>query len=248
MKEETISFKCEQFFGKNWKYVFFFVCFVLLLIVWQVSSITKRMTSLEQTVANNNGYVVLTTLDGRAVKVTKEPLRAEFLKQFAVSVMVNNFVYSRSQLTDNFQKSSFKDATELLNRVPNLKLIYGSFLDSQPNKEQGIEVNKQAVGDLVSYLRWLISAIAQDKLPEYISIKDYRVQKYEYNQNKFVMELHINVNVQSYILSEDRYITQEGIFKINTEGSFDLLKSTDVNPYGMRIERLKISPVIKASK
>ena len=173
MKEETMSFKCEQFFSKNWKYVFFFVCFVLLLVVWQVSSITSRMTSLEQTVANNNSYVVLTTLDGRAIKVTKEPLRAEFLKQFAVSVMVNNFVYSRSQLTDNFQKSSFKDATELLNKVPNLKLIYGSFLDSQPNKEQGIEVNRQAVGDLVSYLRWLISAIAQDKLPEYISIKDY---------------------------------------------------------------------------
>ena len=62
------------------------------------------------------------------------------------------------------------------------------------------------------------------------------------------MELHINVNVQSYILSEDRYITQEGIFKINTEGSFDLLKSTDVNPYGMRIERLKISPVVKTQR
>lgn len=248
MKEETLSFKCEQFFSKNWKYVFFFVCFVFLLTVWQISTLTARMTSLEKTVAENNGFVVLTTLDGRAVKVAKEPLRAEFLKQFAVSVMVNNFVFSRSQLTDNFSKSSFKNITEVVNSVPALSNIYGNFLDSKPDKEKGIEINKQALGDFVSYLRWLVSAIAQDKLPEYISIRDYKLDKYEYNQNKFSMELSIFINAQSYILSQDKYISQEGIFKISVDGSFDLNKSNDVNPYGMRIERLRISPVTKAEK
>lgn len=248
MKEETLSFKCEQFFSKNWKYVFFFVCFVFLLTVWQISTLTARMTSLEKTVAENNGFVVLTTLDGRAVKVAKEPLRAEFLKQFAVSVMVNNFVFSRSQLTDNFSKSSFKNITEVVNSVPALSNIYGNFLDSKPDKEKGIEINKQALGDFVSYLRWLVSAIAQDKLPEYISIRDYKLDKYEYNQNKFSMELSIFINAQSYILSQDKYISQDGIFKISVDGSFDLNKSNDVNPYGMRIERLRISPVTKAEK
>lgn len=248
MKEETLSFKCEQFFSKNWKYVFFFVCFVFLLTVWQISTLTARMTSLEKTVAENNGFVVLTTLDGRAVKVAKEPLRAEFLKQFAVSVMVNNFVFSRSQLTDNFSKSSFKNITEVVNSVPALSNIYGNFLDSKPDKEKGIEINKQALGDFVSYLRWLVAAIAQDKLPEYISIRDYKLDKYEYNQNKFSMELSIFINAQSYILSQDKYISQDGIFKISVDGSFDLNKSNDVNPYGMRIERLRISPVTKAEK
>ena len=248
MKEETLSFKCEQFFSKNWKYVFFFVCFVFLMVVWQVSTLTKRMTSLEKTVAENNGYVVLTTLDGRAVKVAKEPLRAEYLKQFAVSIMVNNFVFSRSQLTNNFSKSSFKNITEVVNSIPALANIYRNFLDSKADPEKGIEINKQAVGDFVSYLRWLISAIAQDKLPEYISIRDYKLDKYEYNQNKFAMELSIFVNTQSYILSQDKYISQDGIFKISVNGSFDLMKSSDVNPYGMRIERLRISPVAKADK
>ena len=248
MKEETLSFKCEQFFSKNWKYVFFFVCFVFLMVVWQVSTLTKRMTSLEKTVAENNGYVVLTTLDGRAVKVAKEPLRAEYLKQFAVSIMVNNFVFSRSQLTNNFSKSSCKNITEVVNSIPALANIYGNFLDSKADPEKGIEINKQAVGDFVSYLRWLISAIAQDKLPEYISIRDYKLDKYEYNQNKFAMELSIFVNTQSYILSQDKYISQDGIFKISVNGSFDLMKSSDVNPYGMRIERLRISPVAKADK
>ena len=138
MKEETLSFKCEQFFSKNWKYVFFFVCFVFLMVVWQVSTLTKRMTSLEKTVAENNGYVVLTTLDGRAVKVAKEPLRAEYLKQFAVSIMVNNFVFSRSQLTNNFSKSSFKNITEVVNSIPALANIYGNFLDSKADPEKGI--------------------------------------------------------------------------------------------------------------
>ncbi|EAI9880158.1 hypothetical protein F7N80_09460 [Campylobacter coli] len=233
-KTEDINFKCNQFFGKNWKYIAFFIALTMILGAYELSKISSRMQNLEKIVQENNGKVVLTTSDGRAIKVTKEPLKAEYLKQFAVSVYVNNFIVSRSQLTNNFEKPNFKDYSEVLDNVPFLRIILKEFMES-----------KTSIGDLRAYVQWLISSVAQDKLPEYIAIKDYSVDKYEYSGNKYSIEISIKVIAQSYILSENAYKQQEGIFKISSKGSFDLSKSTDVNPYGLKIDSLKISPVIK---
>ena len=247
-KTESLNFKCEQFFGKNWKFVASFIALALIIIAYEMSSISSRMESLERIVEDNNGKVVLTTTDGRAIKVTKEPLKAEYLKQFATSTYVNNFIVSRSQLTNNFRENTFKNYDEVFENVPSIKNILVNFIDSKADKDKEIVPNKQAIGDLRAYVQWLMSAIAQDKLPEYIAIKDYSVEKYEYNSNKFDIEIAIKIIAQSYIIVEDKYIQQDGVFKIKSQGSFDLNKSSDTNPYGMRIERLIISPVIKAGK
>ncbi|WP_270975484.1 hypothetical protein [Campylobacter helveticus] len=247
-KSESLNFKCEQFFGKNWKFVASFIALALLVLAYEMSNINERMTNLEQIVQENNGKVVLTTSDGRAIKVTKEPLKAEYLKQFALSTYVNNFIVSRSQLTNDFQKVNFKNYDELLANVPNLRVILREFMDSKADESKKIEVNKVAVGDLRAYVQWLIAATAQDKLPEYIAIKDYSIDKYEYSANQFTIELSIKVVAQSYILSRNEYVSQQGIFKIKSKGSFDLSKSSDINPYGMRIESLKIEPIIKTSQ
>ena len=248
IKTESLNFKCEQFFGKNWKFVASFIALALLVLAYELSEISSRMQSLEEIVFENNSKVVLTTSDGRAIKVTKEPLKAEYLKQFATSIFVNSFIVSRSQLTNNFEKTNFKDYSEALNNLPNLKNILIYFIDSKEDKKHNTAVNAIAVGDLRAYVQWLISAVAQDKLPEYIAIKDYSLEKYEYEGNKFNLELNIKVMAQSYILSQDTYISQQGIFKIISQGSFDLSKSSDINPYGMRIERIKINPVVKSSQ
>ncbi|ECK2550138.1 hypothetical protein FQW77_08665 [Campylobacter jejuni] len=245
-KEENFNFKCEQFFGKNWKYVGLFIGLALLINAYEISNISSRMEKLEKVVEENNGKVVLTTSDGRAIKVTKEPLKAEYLKQFAVSVYVNNFIVSRSQLTNNFEKSSFKDYFEVLKEVPSLKNIFLNFIDSKKDTKNGIDINRVAVGDISAYAQWLLSAVAQDKLPEYIAIKDYSLDRYEYNGNNYEIEISIKVIAQSYILSQNKYIQQQGIFKISSKGSFDLSKSNDVNPYGLRIESLKINPIVKS--
>lgn len=247
LKTESLNFKCEQFFGKNWKFVASFIALALIVLAYEMSEISSRMESLEKIVFENNSKVVLTTSDGRAIKVTKEPLKAEYLKQFATSTFVNSFIVSRSQLTNNFEKPNFKDYGEALNNLPNLKNILLYFMDSKEDKENNIPVNAVAVGDLRAYVQWLISAVAQDKLPEYIAIKDYSLEKYEYEGNKFNLELNIKVIAQSYILSQDTYVSQSGIIKIISQGSFDLTKSSDINPYGMRIERIKINPIVKSN-
>ncbi|EEU7469631.1 hypothetical protein HEJ31_000521 [Campylobacter jejuni] len=234
--KESLSFKCEQFFGKNWKYVFFFVCFCLIVMTWQINSMNSSISDLKQVVADNNGKVVLTTTDGRAIRVIKEPIKAEYLKQFAVSTIVNNFVISRAQLTNNFTKPNFKDYNDVLQTVPSLKTLFVNFIDTK---------DKQSIGDFRAYLQWLISAVAQDKLPEYISIKDYSVDKYEYNQNTFNMTVSIKVISQNYIIALNEYSNNQGVITVTAKGSFNLERATDINPYGLRISELAINPVTK---
>ncbi|MCW1355361.1 hypothetical protein OLQ17_03365 [Campylobacter jejuni] len=234
--KESLSFKCEQFFGKNWKYVFFFVCFCLIVMTWQINSMNSSISDLKQVVADNNGKVVLTTTDGRAIRVIKEPIKAEYLKQFAVSTIVNNFVISRAQLTNNFTKPNFKDYNDVLQTVPSLKTLFVNFIDTK---------DKQSIGDFRAYLQWLISAVAQDKLPEYISIKDYSVDKYEYNQNTFNMTVSIKVISQNYIIALNEYSNNQGVITVTAKGSFNLERANDINPYGLRISELAINPVTK---
>lgn len=244
--KESLNFHCEQFFGKNWKYITLFLGIAILIFAYELNHISTKMNDLEQVVLENNSKVVLTTSDGRAIKVTKEPLKAEYLKQFAISTYVNNLIVSRSQLTNNFQASQFKDYGEVMDNVPQIRNILTNFMDYKEDEEKGIKINQVAVGDLRAYVQWLISVTAQDKLPEYIAIKDYSVEKYEYTGNKFSTEIIIKVVAQSYILSENNYKQQNGNFKIISEGSFDLNKSSDINPYGLRIERIKIEPIVKS--
>ena len=236
-REESINFKCEQFFGKNWKYVAGFIGICFLIFSIEIRNMSEAMQELKKVVYDNNDKVVLTTTDGRAIRVTKEPLRAEFLKQYAISAFSNNFIVSRSQLTDNFTLNSFKNYEDVIKNAKGLAFIFETFFESG---------DKVATGDFVAYLQWLLSAMAQDKLPEYISLKDYVLDNYEYNENKFKMELSLKVVANSYILARGKYEPQNGTFKIYIEGSYNLEKSSDTNPYGLRVQRLKVSPVVKS--
>ena len=244
-QKESLNFKCEYFFGKNWKYVASFIGIAVLVASCELHNLSGRMEKLEQVVLENNEKVVLTTTDGRAIKVTKEPLKAEYLKMFVVSTLVNNFVVSRSQLTNNFSEVAFKDYGAVLDNVPQIRNILRNFMDYKNDPEKNIKVNQIAVGDLRGYVQWLINAVAQDRLPEYIAIKDYSVEKYEYEGDKFEIKVIIKVVTQSYIIAKNEYQQGSGEFGINATGKFYLERSSDVNPYGLRIESLKISPVTK---
>ena len=228
MEEEKLSFKCEMFFGKNWKYLFWGMTVAIAVIAWELHSITVQMEELKTSIYDNNGKVVLTTTDGRAIKVVKTPLKAEYLKQYAISVFVNNFIVSRSELTEGFSRSN----------------IYLHFLDTKSQSEE----SKRSVGQFISYIQWLINAVARDKLPEYINIVDYTVNSFEYNGNKYSIDIYIKVATNSWILSQGRYQNERGQVRIKATGDFDLERSSDVNPYGMRIDSFEIEMVTKGDK
>lgn len=237
--KESREYKAEMFFAKNWKFIFWGLIIVLLLQLWEWNSLTKRMTSLENTVRENNDKVVLTTTDGRAVKVTKEPIKAEFLKNYAVSTFANSFIIGRAGLTGDFEKSKFVNPSDILDSSPSLANIWSNFI---------LQDDKIAKGKFTSYLRWLISAVANDKLPEFISINNYNVDKYEYEGNKFTLRVNVNVSIQSYILSLGKYVSSKGTVTVEGTGQFDLKNSTENNPYGMSITDFKINMVTKGQK
>ena len=127
MEEEKLSFKCEMFFGKNWKYLFWGMIVAIAVIAWELHSITAQMEELKTSIYDNNGKVVLTTTDGRAIKVVKTPLKAEYLKQYAISVFVNNFIVSRSELTEGFSRAkitTYKDVLEASKSLGNIYLYF----------------------------------------------------------------------------------------------------------------------------
>lgn len=243
MKEETLSFKCEQFFGKNWKYLFWGLIILIIVMCSSLYNISNSMKTLEKIVLDNNSKVVFTTIDGRAIRVEKEPLKAEYLQQFVLSTLVNNFIVARASLTNNFQKNSFTQYSEILENSMGLGMIYKYYLGDRKDSS-----TKQAYGDFISYLQWILSAIAQDKLPEYINIKSYKVNQYEYVGNTFSTSIEIECSMLSYIIAKNQYVNQKGSVIINASGDFDLQRASDFNPYGMRIQKFNIAMPTKGTK
>ena len=167
MKEST-EYKAEIFFAKNWKYIFWALIVVLILQLWGWNNITGEMKDLKQVVRENNDKVVLTTTDGRAIKVTKEPIKAEYLKAYAVSTFANGFIVGRANVTNNFEETKFMKPSDVIKNAPNLANIWTNFIRDD---------DKILKGKFLSYLNWLINAIAKDKLPEFIAIEKYVVDK-----------------------------------------------------------------------
>ena len=52
-RTESLNFKCEQFFGKNWKFVGGFIALALLVLAYELSEISSRMQNLEKIVFEN---------------------------------------------------------------------------------------------------------------------------------------------------------------------------------------------------
>ena len=236
---EDFNFLANQFFGRNWKFIFWGLMITLLFGVWSINRISNKIYELEKIVEDNNGKVVLLTTDGRVVRITKEPLKAEYFKQYAVSIFVNNFIVDRSRITNNFSTKQFKSANDVLANSKNLNLIYNEFINQK---------NAQSVGYFGSYLNWLLNAIGQDTLPEYISITDYSVNKYEHNGQNFKITIDIKVAANSYILAEAKYVQQSGSVLIEAEGEFNFSSATDNNPFGMKINSFNIKMVTKSSR
>lgn len=252
--KESVVWKCERFFGKNWIYVFTIMALSQIVVTYVNVGLENRMTSLEKTVAENNNKAVLMTTDGRAIKVTKTPIRAEDRKKFVISTLVNHLIVSRSMMAgDNFSETNFQKMSDVLNSVQNLGLFYKEFLDdpellrTDRSKRDEYQDALQAKGEFQSYLVWLLDAFAKDKLPEYITIRNYNDDKYNYTGNEFDTEITINVKTNNWIVSLNKYVEVNGVIKIAAKGNFNLEKSTDLNAYGLRFTSLKITIPTKKS-
>jgi hypothetical protein len=214
------------------------IIIAIIVIAYELSVISSRMITLEEIVRDNNGKVVLTTADGRAVRVTKEPLKAEYLKQYAISTFINNLIVGRANITEDFAKAKFIKPSDILESSPKLQNIWTNFIDDD---------NNVAKGQFVSYLNWIINAIVTDNLPEYVAIQKHTVDTYTYNKNKYKLIIDVNVKVNSWIMSLGKSVPSLGTIRIEGTGNFDLTNSTDKNAYGMTIDTFSIQMITKGN-
>jgi hypothetical protein len=140
-------------------------------------------------------------------------------------------IVSRAGQTNNFKIDNFKKFSDVLERSKGLGLIYTDFIDKE---------DKQKIGYLTAYLNWILDAMAKDKLSEYVNISDYKFDVYTFDKNTFHAELSIFVVTQNYMIAQGQYVPKNGVIKIAVDGNFNLENSTDVNPYGLRFDSLKI--------
>lgn len=232
MKKNTLDQKAELFFAKNWKYLFGTIALAVLIIVWEIHSIGGKMENLEKTVAENNGKVVLTTTDGKAVNTTPD---VKLLEEHIVYTLVNNIIVPRSQFPANSNQGSPNDEKYILNNSKTLKMIQENYLSN----------NGSAFGDFEGHKQRLLTTIGQDNLPEYIAIKDYDVTFSRYSGNSFEISLDVAVTARSQTTVAGKYLTQNGTVEISANGTFDLWLSSAHNPYGMKINGLKIVMITK---
>jgi hypothetical protein len=232
MKEESLSWRTELFFTKNWKYFFWGIILFILIVAWKIHLVNGKIENLEGVVAKNNGKVVLVTTDGRAVGVIKSPLQKEYLMRYAVSVFANNFIVSRYDVTNNFKKNSFSNATEVLANSEKLTMAHKEYLNNS---------NEQALKSFSTYLQWLLTAVNEDKLPEYITLKNYYINSYDYNGSSFWADFNIGVIVQS----RTNNIRRDETIRVSANYTFDLGASSDSNPHGVKINEFAINMTTK---
>jgi hypothetical protein len=228
MKEEPLNWKAEPFFAKDWKYLFFGTILVLLIVAWEIYSINSRMDSFKKTVVEDNGKFV-----NAAEKIANTPFRAEYLKEYIMPVFANNFIVSRAQFIGN----SFKNRDDILANSKTLRMAQKYLNNSS------IQANR----DFTNYLQWLLNAVNEDKLPEYITIKDYSYigGSYDYNGNRFWANFNVAVTALSWSVAQVRDVRHDGMIKVSANGTFDLGSSSGNNPYGIKIDGFAINMITK---
>jgi hypothetical protein len=235
-QEEGFNFKAERFFGKNWYLIAALSFITVFYALYTAEKTAGAIQDLEKIVRDNNLYTIMTTTDGRAIKVVKQKVEAKFIEKWIVKTLATNLIVSRSELTNNYKINAFKSAKDVIANSYKLQFIWSDLLNQD---------NKMAVNDFKSYLVSLKALLGEDKLPETFTINNYTVESFNFNQNKFETKIHVKVGTTNYNISKDEHYEKIGTITILARGQVDLSKSTELNPYGLVMDAFKIKLVTK---
>lgn len=235
-KDESILFKAERIFAKNWFIIAllsFSVTFYALYVSEKTANAIKK---LEDTVYTNNLYTIMTTVDGRSIKVKKTKLEAKFIEKWLAKTLVTNFIVSRSELTHNFSITQFSTPRDVIKNSYKLQFIYTDLMSKE---------DKEVQQNLRTYLFKLQSMLGEDTMPEFITINNYHTEYFKFNSNEFSMKVNVSVGTINYDISRDEKYEKKGHVPIEVTGYVDLSKSTELNPYGLLIKKFNIGVMVK---
>ncbi len=235
-EDETLAFKAERIFAKNWFVIAIVSIGITFYALYVLEKTASAIEDLKDTVYTNNLYTIMTTVDGRSIKVKKTKLEAKFIEKWLAKTLVENFIVSRSEITDNFKVNKFTSPSDVIANSYKLQFIYQDLMSKK---------NKESQKDLRTYLFKLQSMLGEDKMPEFITINNYKVEYFKFNQNSFSIKVNVSVGTVNYDLSKDSKYEKRGVVPIEVKGYVDLAESTELNPYGLIIKNFKIGVVVK---
>jgi len=234
---ESIAFKAERVFAKNWYIIAILSISVAFYALYVSEKTANAINSLKDTVYTNNLYTIMTTVDGRSIKVKKTKLEAKFIEKWLAKTLVTNFIVSRAELTHNFKINKFASPKDVITNSFKLQFIYTDLMSKK---------DKEAQQNLRTYLFKLQSMLGDDTMPEFITINRYSIESFTFNENKFSMKVNVNVGTINYDLSRDEKYEKQGNIPIVVSGYVDLAKSTELNPYGLILNNFKIGVMVKS--
>lgn len=234
--DETVVYKAERLFAKNWFIIAVFSIAVSFYALYVAQNTAKANQGLINEVRSNNLYVVFTTADGRSIKVQKTKLEPKYIEKWLARTLVDNLIVSRAELTDNYRISQFGSPADVIKNSHKLQFIYNDLM-----KKEDVESQKY----LRTYLFKLQAMMADNTLPEIITINEYNNEYFKFSENKFNIKTNVRVFTINYDISTDEKYEKIGVIPIEVEGYVDLAKSTELNPYGLIIKSFKIGVMSK---
>lgn len=235
-EDETVVYKAERLFAKNWFIIAIFSIAVSFYALYVAQDTAQANKELKEEVRSNNLYVVFTTADGRSIKVQKTKIEPKYIEKWLARTLVDNLIVSRAELTDNYRISKFTSPADVIKNSHKLQFIYTDLMN-----KNDVESQKY----LRTYLFKLQAMMAENTLPEIITINEYNNEYFNFNENNFSIKINAKVFTINYDISTDEKYEKIGVVPIEVEGYVDLSKSTELNPYGLIIKSFKIGVISK---
>jgi len=231
----SLAYRVERFVARNWVKVFswMFAAVIALVFVSVYSQISasRQIEKMEKILHDHLNKVLVATPDGRIVAVAREEVNAQFLRAQIRLFVMNYLILDKFDLGG--EAGRFPGSFKELLQQENIRMLF-DFVDESAKKQ------------FVSYLKYLYSLALADKLPEVIRPVNVSDEKYNVEGNQFTYE-GVYDCVLVYVDVSQQWVQAAGRIKVALEGYFMPEKGSEVNPYGLRITKLKVSYVKKPS-
>lgn len=231
--DESYVFKAERFFAKNWIFVFTVTLVTIFYSLYTQKSVTDKVNRMQEMMEKANLYVVLTTVDGRSVKVQKTELSSDYIERWLARTLIEGLIVTRAELTDNFKTTDFSDINVIMKNSYKLSNLLTYVLDENQKESK-------AVDNLRTYLFALQQALAADTLPEFMNIVKYRTSSFSFKNNHFSIEVEVELSTYNRLSAQNKNVFGKSKIKIQAEGILSLEHSSENNPYGLLIRRFAI--------
>ncbi|ULO04497.1 hypothetical protein [Campylobacter sp. RM12651] len=231
--DEGYAFKAERFFAKNWIFIFTITLVTIFYSLYTQKSVTDKVNRMQEMMEKANLYVVLTTVDGRSVKVQKTELSSDYIERWLARTLIDGLIVTRAELTDNFKTTDFSDVAVIMKNSYKLSSLLQYVLDENPKESK-------AVDNLRTYLFALQQALAADTLPEFMNIVKYRTSSFSFKNNHFSIEVEVELSTYNRLSAQNKNVFGKSKIKIQAEGILSLEDSSENNPYGLLIRRFAV--------